>query len=270
MNNAKSHILARMARLHTLQMITQSKSAHIGSAFSIIDILAVLYSGVARVSPETCESIERDVIILSKGHAAAAMYSILALSGFFPISELDTFCKDGTNLGGHITSKNNNGVEFSSGSLGHGLPFGIGIALSQKKMKLKSRTFVLLSDGECDEGTTWECALIASHFGLDNLFLIIDRNGLQSIKDTENTIALEPLKEKWEKFNWNVKVVDGHSHLEIERSIQNYSKPTCIIANTIKGKGVSFMENNNLWHYRSPNQQELEIAQREIEDSKHA
>lgn len=242
-----------------------AQSSHVGSALSVVDILAVLYSGSANVSPETSDSSDRDCVIFSKGHAAAALYAILALKGFYPLSLLEGYCADGGQFGGHITHHGKPGVELSTGSLGHGLPYGMGVAISQKKRASKARTFVVMSDGECDEGTTWESALLANQFGLDNLTVIIDRNRIQSLTFTEDTVALEPFADKWRAFNWSVRTVDGHSYEELAQALKTQDRPLCIIAETTKGKGVSFMENKVLWHYRPPSSQDLEAALLEVQ-----
>jgi transketolase len=260
-----SESLALAARKWALRMTNEAKSSHIGSSLSVIDILSVLYTGVAEISPTNWTDPDRDVVILSKGHAAAGLYAVLGLQGFFSEEDLMNFCTDGSNYGGHITHHGKIGVELSTGSLGHGLPYGLGIALGLMRRKSSSKVYVVISDGECDEGTIWESALLAQQYELNNLFVIIDRNGLQSLTSTELTVALEPLADKWAAFNWNVVTVDGHSHNELRRVLIKSDKPNCIIANTIKGKGVSFMENSILWHYRPPSLQELALALSELE-----
>ena len=258
--------LAKEARKLILQITNSAKAPHIGSSLSVIDILATLYHDVANICPQEILNPKRDMVILSKGHAASALYSILALTEFISVSELLKYCQNGSLLGGHVTSTPTNGVELSTGSLGHGMPYGLGLALNQKLRNFsRSRTFVVMSDGECNEGTTWESALIAQQFNLNNLVVIIDRNRLQSIGGTEETIALEPLRDKWEAFNWEVRVIDGHNHEEIKSSLEIGAKPICVIANTVKGKGISYMENSNLWHYRSPSSEEVLQALGEIE-----
>ena len=250
----KSIELANLARKSALQMAHSAKAAHIGSSLSLIDILAVIYSEIASIQDDS------DTVIISKGHAAAGTYAILAHSGFFPLEKLNDYGLNGSSLGGHLSKFGNPGVTLSTGSLGHGLPYGLGIAHSQKIMKSVGRTFVVISDGECDAGTTWESALIATQFKLNNLVVIIDRNGLQSLKSTELTLALEPLEDKWKSFNWDTAVINGHSHSELKENLVIREKPLCIIANTVKGYGVDFMENDNLWHYKSPNELELKSA----------
>ncbi len=255
--------LAKESRKDILRMTHKAGASHVGSALSVIDILSVVYSGGLRI-PE-------DKVILSKGHAASALYAVLANSGLMNRDLLKDFCVDGTKLGGHVSHQGNDMIELSTGSLGHGLPYGVGIALAQKLKGNDNLTLVIASDGECDEGTTWESALIANHFNLGNLILFIDRNGLQSLTTTEDTIALEPLGEKWRAFGWKVIEINGNSHSEISDALsmhnrQNQNKPTCIIGKTIKGYGVKFMENSIRWHYKSVNSEEFEQAMLEIEE----
>jgi len=264
-----SKFLAKKIRKHALQMTQLGKSSHIGSNLSIADILAVLYSSVLHYNSNNSKSENRDRFILSKGHAGAALYATLAECGFMPLEKLKTHCQNGSDLSGHISHKGIPGVELSTGSLGHGLPVACGMALAAKKNKKNHRVFVLLSDGECDEGSNWEAALFAAHHKLDNLTVIIDRNRLQSIYSTEDTLALEPFSDKWKSFGWDVVQINGHNHNELFQSCSNdknsKTKPLCVIANTIKGKGVSFMENNTLWHYRSPQEEEYRLAMEELE-----
>jgi transketolase len=252
-----SAILAKEARRLAISITSAAGSSHIGSALSTIDILAVLYSGAANISPTNWSEHNRDCIIFSKGHAASGLYAILTLTGFISMGDLKTFGANGSVFGGHVTHNKKIGVDLSTGSLGHGMPYGVGIALAQQRNKEGGRTFVVISDGECDEGTTWESALLAQQFKLDNLVVIIDRNRIQSLGPTEDVMALEPLTDKWLAFNWVVRNVDGHSYDELMRALTPATGPLCIIAETIKGKGVSFMEDSVLWHYRSPNDDEL-------------
>ena len=249
-------------------MTNASKASHVGSALSVIDILAVLYSGTANITKDNLASAERDVVILSKGHAASALYATLALCEFFPISWLAGYGANGSPLGGHVTSKHVPGVELSTGSLGHGFPYAVGVALARKRRGIRGQVFVIISDGECDEGTTWESALLANHHKLDNLTVIIDRNGIQSLGSTEETLALEPLAEKWCAFGWQAVQIDGHDFVELESSLAARQGPKVIIAITTKGKGVSFMENSVLWHYKSPNNEELKSALFELKSAK--
>ena len=257
--------VASNSRLSAVKMASVAKASHIGSSLSLIDILSVLYTEILSIADDVEKS---DSIIISKGHAAAGTYAVLAHVGLIPLELLESYGQDGSTLGGHITHSGNPRIELSTGSLGHGIPYGLGIALAQKKTGSSFRTFVVVSDGECDEGTTWESALMANQFQLSNLTVIIDRNRIQSLSGTENTIALEPLAEKWNAFKWKVITVNGHSHSELKKALNEKNGPICIIAETIKGKGVSFMENEVLWHYRPPNEDELKAALNEIKANK--
>lgn len=259
--------VANIARIKAVQAAYDSKSSHLGSSLSCIDILSVLYCDIADSALIKSKHIERDRIILSKGHAALALYSVMETCKIFPEGTLKNFNGLGSVFLGHISHHGKIGIEYSSGSLGHGLPYGIGKAHAQKLLNFNGRIYVIISDGECDEGTTWESALIARHLGLDNLSVIIDRNRLQSIKSTEETLMLEPLEDKWKSFGWQVTSVDGHSHRELLEAFSLKDGPTCIIANTIKGKGISFMENNNLWHYKYPDFDQLGKAMKELRDN---
>jgi len=257
-------LLAKNARVSLLQMTHRAQVSHVASALSVIDILSAIYSRSSAPIPQgNCEST-REFIILSKGHAAAALYSVLSELAFFPKAWLFEYCNDSAALGGHVTSKGVPGVELSTGSLGHGLPYGVGVALARKSANVSTPVIVVISDGECNEGTTWESALIANRFKLDNLIVIIDRNKIQSLDFTENTIPLEPLGEKWKSFGWEVAEVDGHSIEQIQSALSTINTCKVIIANTTKGKGVSFMENSIKWHYKSPNDEELKMALTEV------
>jgi transketolase len=259
--------LSMLARREILQMTSKSGASHVGSALSVVDILSKLYCGFANINKNNVSDSQRDIVIVSKGHSAAALYSILALQDFFPLDWLESYCQDNGLLGGHVTSKGIPGVELSTGSLGHGLPYGVGIALSRKLSCLTGDVYVVMSDGECDEGTTWESAMIANHHELKNLTVIVDRNRIQSLGDTEETLKLEPFGAKWKAFGWKVEEIDGHSFLDLEKALAATEGPKCIIANTTKGKGVNFMENSVLWHYKSPNLSELKNALSQISDS---
>lgn len=265
----KSEQLANNIRKHAVIMTSLGNSSHIGSILSIADILAVLYGSVLKYDSKDPKWKDRDRFILSKGHAGGGVYAALAESGFMPLEKLKTHYQDGSDLSGHVSHKGIPGVEFSTGSLGHGLPVACGMALAAKINKKKHRVFALLSDGECNEGSNWEAILFAAHHKLNNLIAIIDRNRLQSIYSTEDTLALEPFFDKWKSFGWDVIEIDGHNHNEIFKGCENNAdsknKPLCIIANTTKGKNVSFMENNTLWHYRSPQGDDLKLAIAELE-----
>lgn len=263
--------LAWKIRRDAIEMTHLSNGSHIASILSIADIIAVLYAKIMRYDPKNPQLEERDRIILSKGHAGAAIYAALAEEGFFDTEELKTHYANGSRLSGHVSHKNVPGVEFSTGSLGHGLSVGAGMAFAAKLDNKKHKVYVVLGDGECDEGSIWECALFANQYKLDNLVAIIDSNKMQSMDYCENTIALEPFAEKWKTFGWNVKEVDGHNHEELEKALleeNTMSKPTVIVANTIKGKGISFMENNIVWHYRAPQGEDYEKAVKELEEAR--
>ncbi|MBC8489111.1 MAG: transketolase [Bacteroidetes bacterium] len=266
----KSKSLASAIRIHALKMANRGGGSHIGSALSIADILAVLYSDVMNIDPSDPNKRDRDRFILSKGHAGAVLYAVLAEVGFFPLKKLETHYQDGSDLSGHISHKNVPGVELSTGSLGHGLSVGVGMAKAAKLDNKSHGTFVLLSDGECDEGSNWEAAMFASHHKLDNLVAIIDYNKIQSLDSVSNTLKLEPFKEKWESFGCSVQEVDGHDHNQLTSVLVDIpfkrNKPSVIIAHTIKGKGVSFMENKVLWHYRCPKGEEYKTALKELKN----
>jgi len=259
--------LANKVRKNVLTMTSIGKSSHIGSALSIADILAVLYTTMS-IFPDEPKNPSRDRFILSKGHAGAAVYAVLAETGFFDVDILKTHYQDGSILSGHVSHKGVSGVEFSTGSLGHGLSVATGMALAAKRKGCEYHTFALLSDGELDEGSNWEALLFAPHHKLNNLTCIVDYNKLQSLTSTHETLNLEPLVDKLIAFGWNVIEVDGHNHDELKKSIDTDStKPKFIVAHTTKGKGVSFMENEVVWHYRSASADELNMAIKEIEDN---
>ncbi len=265
---ARTKHLAKRIRLNSLAMTSSGGSSHIGSALSIADILAVLYGGALRVNPADPRWSERDRFILSKGHAGAAVYAALAETGFFSVGELSKHCKNGSIFSGHVSSKGVPGVELSTGSLGHGLGVGAGIAYAGKLKRQDYRVVVLLSDGECDEGSNWEAILFAGHHKLSNLVAVIDYNKLQSLASTEATLGLEPFADKWRSFRWSVSEVDGHDHEALDRVLSPRhidGGPHCVIAHTTKGKGISFMENSVLWHYRTARGAEFEAGRIELE-----
>ena len=250
-----SEQLAWLIRRHGVEMTHLSGGSHIASILSVADIIAVLYSDVLRYDPNDPKMAERDRFILSKGHAGAAIYAALAESGFFDPEQLKTHYQNGSILSGHVSHKGVPGVEFSTGSLGHGLPVAAGMAQAAKMDDREHRVYVVLGDGECDEGSVWEAALFANHFGLNNLVAIIDHNKMQSLDFCENTLKLSPFAEKWRSFGWNALQVDGHDHNALRTAFgeaKRSKKPTVIIADTVKGKGISFMEFDILWHYRFP------------------
>lgn len=268
--SAAARRLALHIRRHVLDMTCRAKSSHVGSSFSMAELLAVLYGSVLRVDPARLDWEDRDRFILSKGHGCAGLYAVLAERGFFPIEWLQTFYQNGSLLAGHATTTAP-GVEVSTGSLGHGLSIGAGMALAAKRDGKRHRVFVLLSDGECDEGSIWEPALFAPQHALDNLTVIIDYNKVQSLAAVKDVMDLEPFADKWRAFRWNVKEIDGHDVNQIEDTLSSLpfeeGRPSCVIAHTVKGKGVSFMEHTVLWHYRSPQGDELAAALRELEEA---
>ena len=255
-----SEQLAWLIRRHGIEMTHISHGSHIGAILSVADIVAVLYNDVANISPENLKDENRDRIILSKGHAGAAIYAALAEKGFFDRAELKTHYADGSRLSGHVSHKGVPGVEFSTGSLGHGACVAAGMALNAKLDKKPYYTYAIVGDGECDEGSIWEMALFANQFKLNQFVVIVDHNKMQSLDFCENTLSLAPFAEKWKAFGWNVLDIDGHNHDELRAALneakQSTDKPTVIIANTVKGKGISFMEFDILWHYRFPHEGE--------------
>lgn len=259
--------LARAVRRDVLNMVHRAKASHVGSCFSVADILAVLYGQVMRVDVGDARAADRDRFILSKGHAAAALYATLAQIGLVAHADLLSY---GSDLSPYMTHASHkiNGVEFSSGSLGHGLPFGVGKALAAKRRGDPWRVFVLLSDGEMDEGSNWEALMFAAHHQLDNLVAIIDYNKLQSLTSISQTLGLEPIVDKLVAFGWQVREVDGHDHAQLAAHLGKTpwvaDRPSLLLAHTTKGKGVGFMENKVEWHYRSPNAEQLAAALEEI------
>jgi len=259
---------AARIRHQTLLMINEAKSSHIGTCFSMAELLAVLYGKILRVDSTDPDWPERDRFILSKGHGAAALYAALAERDFFPSEWLKTFYQNGSRLAGHVTHHHVPGVEISTGSLGHGLSVATGMALAARRDGKGYRVIALLSDGECDEGSTWEPILFAAHHQLDNLIVIVDYNKIQSLGTVKEVMDLEPFADKWRAFGWRVSEIDGHDVETIASTLAKVpfetGKPSCIIAHTIKGKGISFMENDLLWHYRTPQGDEFLAALAEL------
>jgi transketolase len=254
--------LARRIRVDTVIMTSLGGGSHVGSCLSVADIMAVLYGSTLQVDPSQPKHPERDRFILSKGHAGGIVYASLAEVGFFDRAVLATHYGDGSILSGHVSHWEVPGVEWSTGSLGQGLSLGCGTALASRMRKRNNRTVVVMSDGECDEGQVWEAALFASHHKLDKLLAVVDYNHIQSLASTEETLNLEPFAEKWRAFGWEVRQVDGHDHDALRAAFEpsRGSQPVCVLADTIKGKGVPMMERSVLWHYRSPQLEELETA----------
>jgi len=250
---------AKIARKSLLEIVHAAKAAHVGSSLSSIEIF------LASMTAFDSQSL----VIISKGHAAAGYYSCLFALGKMTKESLYGYGENGSALFGHVSKESGHEIPFSTGSLGHGLPYGIGRAIARKRLAKRGHVVVVCSDGEMNEGTTWESALLAAHHKLDNITLIVDRNGIQSIGKTEDTLALEPLADKWSSFGWQVTEVDGHDAERLLRKIESgqQSKPQVIIAKTTKGKGVAFMEDNNVWHYRPPNQDQLTEAINEVESA---
>ena len=263
--------IAQSCRKDVLKMVHSSREGHLGGAFSCIDILTALYFDAMRVRPERPDWPSRDRFILSKGHACFALYAALAKRGFYPVETLDSVSESGTVFGGHPDKGTVPGVDASTGSLGHGLPIGAGMALAGKRDREDYRVFVLLGDGECQEGSVWEAAMFAAANRLDNLTAIIDANSLQAIDRTERIINMEPFAAKWESFGWSAREIDGHDMRSIVEALNAVpfkpGAPSAIIARTVKGKGISFMENEIMWHARPTTNEEYETALSEIEAS---
>lgn len=260
--------LSRRIRTHALRMTNRGGGAHIGAIYSCADILAVLYGGILHVDPGAPERPDRDRFVLSKGHAGGGLYAALAERGFFSTEQLMTHYQDGSMLSGHV-SHMLPGVDVSTGALGHGLSIAAGMAYAGKLKEAGHRIFCLVSDGECDEGSTWEAVLFAKQHKLSNLVAVVDYNRIQGIAPVSEVLELEPFADKWTSFGWAVREVDGHDHAALRRALEavpfTEGKPSCLIAHTTKGKGVSFMENSVLWHYRIPRGEEFAAALAELE-----
>lgn len=267
MTKIDSLILAQQIRAQSLRMVTRARASHIASALSVADVVAVLYANILNSFPEAPLHTERDRFLLSKGHACTAVYSVLAELGFFPKEDLESYGANGSVLMNHI-SHHVKGVEFSAGALGHLLPVASGKALFAKKQGKQWKTYVILSDGELNEGSNWESIIFAAHHKLGNLTAVIDKNNYQSFTTTQETLNMDPLEDKFLSFGWDVHSVDGHSHTALNAAFLSATKvldaPSVVIANTIKGKGVSFMENNVEWHYKNPSEEQLSDALSEV------
>lgn len=259
---------AKAIRRTAIQLAYNTNTSHSGGTLSQADILAVLYSGVMNITPGTINDSKRDRFIQSKGHCCASYYAALALKGFMDYDELmESYCKDGSQYFEHVSHKLP-GVELSTGSLGHGLPVACGMALGSKRSDNPFSVYIIIGDGEINEGSNWEAIMFAAHNKLDNLCVILDKNKMQALGDTKDILCLDPIAEKLKAFQWNVIDIDGNSIEQLVDAFYNFkdttNKPTIIIANTIKGKGVSYMENNLKFHYSAPNEEELKIAMEEL------
>ena len=255
-------------RRRSFQMVYEAQLGHPGGDFSAADILATLYFGVLRFDPRKPDDPQRDRFVMSKGHCTGAFYAVLAGAGYFPEELLSTYMQPHSRLNGHPNRNYLPGIETNTGPLGHGLPVATGIAIAGQIDGAGWRTFVLTGDGELQEGSNWEAALNAGHRKLENLTLIVDRNRLQQGARTEETVGLDPLDDKFRAFGWHVEMVDGHDHQQLydvlRASPRGRGKPLCVIANTVKGKGVSFMHDNVSWHHGVPNKEQFEQAMREL------
>ncbi len=265
---AELQTIARQLRGQIIEMSHRAGTAHLGSALSCVDILVAAYWGVLVIDPRQSAAPGRDRLILSKGHAASALYAALAYRGFFPKDRLDTYTNAGGRLAEHPGPHCLPGVEWATGSLGHGLPVALGMALAGRIQGCRYRLFVVMSDGECEEGSVWEAAMFAPAHKLDNVTVIIDYNKWQATGRTNEIMAMQPLRQKWEAFGWNACEVDGHDigalRAVMGAAPDSTGRPRAIIAHTIKGKGVSFMEDDNNWHYRSPKADEVQRARQEL------
>lgn len=265
--------LAYRIRKHAINMVHNAHASHIGGVLSCADVVAVLYSNVVAYDANNPQNPLRDRVVLSKGHNGVAIYAALAEVGFFPAEELQTYGMNGSKFSCHVSHKNVPGVEITTGSLGHGIGVACGMALNAKLKKLTYKVYAIVGDGECNEGSVWETAMLAAQYKLDNFTVIIDANGMQAMGKCTDVINMEPMVDKWQAFNWTViEVKDGHNHQLLKKAFDKSScgKPKVIIARTIKGKGVSFMENELLWHYRDPQGDLYLQALKELEEAHNA
>lgn len=265
----KSEALAWKIRRHAIDMVHSSHASHIAAALSAADIIAVLYTDILHVDPKNPNMPDRDRFVMSKGHAGVAVYAALAECGFFPVDELSLYYTDGSVYSGHVSHKGVPGVEFSTGSLGHGIAAACGMALAARNAAQPYHVYALVGDGECNEGVVWETALTAGQYALDNFTVIVDRNGMQAMGRCEELMRMEPMADKWRSFGWEVvDIADGNNHNQLRQAFAApaHGRPKCIIARTVKGKGVSFMENNLLWHYRDPQGEFYDRAIAELEE----
>ena len=257
--------ISALLRFRIIEMCHASKSAHLGSSLSCVDLLSCLYFDILNIRPDQPDWAERDIFILSKGHAAMALYATLAARGYFPADLLYAYNQDGSMLTEHPPASGLAGVEAATGSLGHGLPIAVGEALAINMLEQKRRVFCLISDGETNEGSIWEAALFAAANNLNNLIVFLDYNKWQATGRSDEVLNITAHSDKWCAFGWNVEMINGHDYEQIVAASNNdSSQPKLIIADTIKGKGVSFMEDDNNWHYRVPNQEEVQIAKEEL------
>lgn len=257
---------ADRSRQRVLQMVSSARLGHLGGDLSVLDVLTTLYGAVLQVDPLDPTAPDRDRLVMSKGHCSEALYATLAWAGFFAVAELETFNRPGSALNGHPNRNEVPGVETNTGALGHGLPVAVGAAIGLRLSGSPGRVYVVLGDGELQEGSNWEAAMSASHARLANLTAVVDRNRLQQGARTEDTAALDPLPEKWTAFGWDAVEVDGHDHLALRAALLGGGpdRPRVVIANTVKGKGVSFMEDRVEWHHKVPTAEQLETALAEL------
>lgn len=256
---------AKKMRITILNMIHNAHASHIASAFSVVDILAVLYNEILADNDFDSKNMDRNQVVLSKGHAGSAVYSALFQRGLVSKADIENYYLNGSNLSGHVSHKGVNGVEVSTGSLGHGVCVASGMALAKKMSNNNGKVFAIVGDGECQEGSVWEMAMLSSAKKLNNLVVVVDKNNMQAMGKCMDVTNCDNLAEKWKVFGWNVIEVDGHNYEQIKDAlIYNSDKPLCIIANTIKGRGVSFMENELLWHYRDPQEEFYTRAMEEL------
>ena len=263
--------IALTIRIRTIETSARARIPHLGSCLSCVEILTALYWNELNINPKDPQDPERDRFVLSKGHGAPVLFQVLAERGFFPVERLDEFGKEGSVFHEHPPKPGYiEGVEAATGSLGHGLPMALGMAIAKRIQGSNSRCYALLSDGECNEGSIWESAMLSAAQNVNNLTAIIDYNKWQATGRSQEVMALEPLVEKWKAFGWHAQEIDGHDLTSIAQAFANArdeeSKPSVIVAHTIKGKGVSFMEDDNNWHYRTPNPEELRAAIKELKE----
>ncbi len=266
MNRKISENDLKQIRRNIIEMTYRSNGSHVGCSLDIVEILTVLYFQILNIDPKNPGKKDRDRFILSKGHACSALYSVLSQRGFFPKKKLLEYCRDGSKIAAHVTLSALPGIEATSGSLGHGLPIGVGMALALKNNKIKSNIYVLTGDGECLEGSIWEAITFAGYHKLNNLVLIIDNNNLITLGKLSQILSLDPIDKKLNTFGWKTVTVDGHNLTKLNKAFQTKhpNQPLAIIAKTIKGKGVSYMENDYVWHGKCPNEEQYKIAIKEL------